>query len=135
MTAAPKFTLPNGYRLDPCGAVYSLTGWRGRKERELSPAVDDDGYEYYRVTINGKREKRYTHRLMAHAFLGPRPSEAHEVRHLDGNPRNNRVSNLAWGTRQENADDRRDHGRNRNGFIAGTVDREAHRAACRRAKA
>lgn len=41
------------------------------------------------------------HRLVASAFLGPCP-EGQEVRHLDGDPQNNRVENLAYGTRTEN---------------------------------
>jgi predicted XRE-type DNA-binding protein len=33
-----------------------------------------------------------------------------ECRHLDGNPENNRVDNLCWGTRSENAQDSMKHG-------------------------
>ena len=43
------------------------------------------------------------HRLVAHAFLGPPPSEAaREVNHMDGNCSNNRIDNLEWATRSEN---------------------------------
>jgi hypothetical protein len=31
------------------------------------------------------------------------------IRHLDGNPKNNRLENLAWGTYKENAQDRELH--------------------------
>lgn len=41
------------------------------------------------------------HQLVALTFLGPRP-KGQEVRHLDGNPLNNRADNLAYGTRTEN---------------------------------
>lgn len=34
-----------------------------------------------------------------------------ETRHLDGDPGNNALSNLCWGTRQENAQDKVRHGR------------------------
>jgi hypothetical protein len=37
------------------------------------------------------------------------------VRHLDGDPKNNRPENLAWGTQEENWMDRRAHGRARDG--------------------
>ena len=43
------------------------------------------------------------HRLIAHAFLGPPPSQAAwEVNHMDGNCSNNRIDNLEWASRSEN---------------------------------
>lgn len=47
----------------------------------------------------------YVHRLVLEAFVGPAPEGA-ECRHLNGNPANNRLSNLTWGTREENYADR-----------------------------
>lgn len=41
------------------------------------------------------------HQLVARAFLGPCPPGC-EVRHLDGDPLNNRTDNLAYGSRTEN---------------------------------
>lgn len=41
------------------------------------------------------------HQLVALTFHGPRP-EGQDVRHLDGNPLNNRAENLAYGTRTDN---------------------------------
>lgn len=52
---------------------------------------------------------RFVHRLVLEAFIGPCPSGM-ECRHLDGNPSNNRLENLLWGTPLENANDRRRHG-------------------------
>lgn len=49
------------------------------------------------------------HVLVAEAFIGPRPFGM-VTRHLDGDNFNNRKSNLAWGTHQENSDDMRRHG-------------------------
>lgn len=49
------------------------------------------------------------HTLVALAFFGPRP-EGMEVRHLDGDPENNAVSNLAYGTSTENKLDCVRHG-------------------------
>ena len=42
------------------------------------------------------------HRLIALAFLGPSPFDGAVVNHLDGDPRNNRASNLEWVTQSEN---------------------------------
>lgn len=41
--------------------------------------------------------------------MGPRP-DGLECRHLDGNPANNRLLNLKWGTRTENVHDSMLHG-------------------------
>lgn len=49
------------------------------------------------------------HHLVLRAFVGERPPGL-ECRHLDGNPQNNQVSNLCWGTRKENIHDQIRHG-------------------------
>lgn len=43
------------------------------------------------------------------AFVGPCP-DGMEVCHNDGNPENNRVENLRYGTRSDNMRDKRKHG-------------------------
>lgn len=99
------------YTVYPTGMVTSDTGWRGGISRMMRPALDNDGYPCLRLTIEGERKKYRLHRLMATIFMQPRPSMQHEIRHLDGNKQNNRIENLAWGTRKENAADRDAHGR------------------------
>lgn len=54
------------------------------------------------------------HRLVALAFLGA-PREGQEVCHRDGNPLNNHVSNLRWGSHSENMMDRVEHGTHNRG--------------------
>ena len=49
------------------------------------------------------------HRLVLEAFVGPCPVGM-ECRHLDGNPENNRLENLKWGTHKENVADSKRHG-------------------------
>ena len=58
---------------------------------------------------NGKAHMRYGHRLVLEAFVGPRPP-GRECCHRDGNPANNHVSNLYWGTSAENRQDSIRHG-------------------------
>lgn len=58
---------------------------------------------------DGLVEKIYLHRAIAEAFHGACP-EGMECRHIDGNKRNNKSSNLSWVTRQENIDDKTLHG-------------------------
>lgn len=53
----------------------------------------------------------HVHVLVALAFIGPKPSSAHEVAHGDGTPIHNRPHNLSWATRLKNAADRDRHGR------------------------
>jgi len=50
------------------------------------------------------------HRLVAEAFLGQRPFNKAEIRHLNDVCTDNRVENLAWGTRSENIKDRKRNG-------------------------
>lgn len=57
------------------------------------------------------RKFYYVHRLVLLAFVSPPEQYAPHVRvegrHLDGDPANNALKNLAWGTVKENRADRR----------------------------
>ena len=104
-----------GYEVTSDGRVFSHANWRGLGRRELSQDLNADGYPSVRLTIAGKRTRLAVHRLVAMAYLPVRPSVKHQIRHLDGNKMNSSVSNLAWGTAKENADDRERHGRTSRG--------------------
>lgn len=56
------------------------------------------------LRLNGRRIHRYLHRLVAEAFI-PNPDGYPEVRHLDDDPSNNEVWNLAWGDQYANVQD------------------------------
>ncbi|NBI40181.1 hypothetical protein GVX86_01545 [[Haemophilus] felis] len=57
---------------------------------------------------DGKKEvTRSIHRLLALAFI---PGNGEVVRHLDGNPLNYSLDNLAWGSYKDNEDDKKLHG-------------------------
>lgn len=74
----------------------------GRPSGYLSVCIHDDA--------SGKRRNRYVHEIVVSSFVGPRPSELHEVLHGDGCRANNWLYNLRWGTVEENAADRERHG-------------------------
>lgn len=78
---------------------------RSKRPRMLKGLTCPLGYT--RVGGPG-RTRHLLHRLVALAFHGP--SDFEVVRHLDGNPRNNVPSNLAWGSATENARDKALHG-------------------------
>lgn len=92
----------DGYAINSEGKVFCI--------REVSAKNWNDGYYRVSIKINGKRFCKGIHQLMALAFLGPPGPGQNEVRHLNGNPHDNRIENLAWGTRKENAQDMARHG-------------------------
>ena len=59
------------------------------------------GYENIKLCKNNKTEHFLIHRLVAEAFI-PNPNNYPEVNHIDGNPKNNYVSNLEWCDRKYN---------------------------------
>lgn len=74
-------------------------------EKMLKPTpCDKHGHVNVGLWSGGKRINRKVHALVALAFLGPRPENA-LIRHLDGNPLNNAVENLSYGSRYENVMD------------------------------
>ncbi len=79
------------------------------KGRILKPQLDR--LDYAIVNIHGRM--RTVHSLVALAFHGPRP-EGLEVRHLNGDPTDNRPENLRYGTHAENMQDKVAHGRHHN---------------------
>lgn len=78
--------------------------------RVLVPTTTVHGYQRVELRNGLVRCARYVHRLVLEAFVGVCP-EGLECRHLDGNPDNNDVGNLCWGTDQDQADDKIRHGR------------------------
>lgn len=69
----------------------------------LSPGPNSWNRHYLTVNLSkcGKIKPHMVHRLVADAFI-PNPDNKPEVNHIDGNKKNNEVSNLEWVTHQEN---------------------------------
>lgn len=75
---------------------------------ELSAFREGAGYDRVTLYVGGRKQKLSIHRLMLEAFVGN--GDGLVSRHLDGDPTNNRLENLAWGTRKDNAQDASEHG-------------------------
>lgn len=73
----------------------------------LKPNRHRDGYLKVYLHKNGARSVRFVHRLVAEAFLGLSDLD---VRHNNGNPSDNRLLNIRYGTPSENAMDSVVHG-------------------------
>ncbi len=93
-----------GYEASNLGRIRSNKNNIVMKQR-----IGSDGYP--RVTLqhgkNGKTVKQ-VHILIASAFIGP--SRGKHVLHIDGDRLNSKISNLEYGTREENMQDKYRHG-------------------------
>ena len=89
------------------GEVYSTARNKGLKKRKYN--ICKDGYKRIRLVKNGATLRLHREVLKAFDRL---PKKGEICRHLDGNPSNNHISNLKWGTGKENAQDCIKHGRN-----------------------
>lgn len=63
--------------------------------------VHKDGYYCLIICVNNVRHIKYIHKLIAEAFID-NPLNYIEVNHIDGNKKNNCISNLEWCTHNEN---------------------------------
>lgn len=102
------------YEVSDLGRVRSLDRitdrgrkWRGRV---MSPApMRSNGYLIVSLWRDGSQRTTLVHRLVLSAFVGPAPDGA-EGLHGDGDPENNKLTNLSWGTHSENEMDKVRHG-------------------------
>ena len=104
----------DGYDVSSLGRVRSWRkgGWGGKKLHKpliKSQKIDAIGRRTVTLYLLCVRSSRRVHQLVLEAFVGPR-KKGFETRHLDGNPANNKVENLKWGTHFENIADTIRHG-------------------------
>ena len=96
------------YDISDLGRVRSVrhetrAGWRGG--RVLKSFLDGDGYPRVNLSRYGKVRSRAIHVLVLTAFVRP-PAAGEQGRHGTGGKTDNSLSNLSWGTPQENSDDK-----------------------------
>lgn len=116
--------IPNcqGYRVTHDGLVW--TCWRTRPaiqgsgrflssvwKIKVATAAKRTGHLSVELRRNSLRPRKFLiHRLVLELFVGPCPAGM-EGCHKDGDTSNNTLANLYWGTREQNWEDRRRHGR------------------------
>lgn len=111
-----------GYYVGNDGSMWSMWKLRHRpgkgrtgNEVYLSETLrqlktkNSRGYRRVMLYKEGKPHEFGVHRLVLLVFVGACP-EGKECCHKDGNPSNNHVSNLYWGTKSENTQDQIRHG-------------------------
>lgn len=85
----------SGYEVSNFGSV------RNSVTKHVMKPWSVHDYQYIGLRAKGCKRNRSVHRLVAEAFI-PNPLNKPEVNHLDGDKRNNFVSNLQWSTSSEN---------------------------------
>lgn len=102
-----------GYFVDQTGRVFSAR--RNGELQLLKPFLNKYGNSrnYMRVTLCKKswrnKKHKFVHIVVLETFVGLKPKNM-QARHLDGNSLNNNLSNLIWGTKTENEQDKVRHG-------------------------
>ena len=78
---------------------HGLRHWKQRYLKNKTPNGRD-----VRVSLwkNGKVKDWLVHRLVAHTFIPNTDETKNSINHIDGNPKNNHVSNLEWCDHYEN---------------------------------
>lgn len=98
------------YMVSSLGRVRSMPGGKRHVKILKQGLSGKPGNQYALVGLRGTDSKA-VHVLVAAAFIGPRPGRL-DVCHNNGDRLDNRVENLRYGTRTENALDRNEHGTN-----------------------
>jgi len=106
-----------GYRVGNDGSVWSRKNARwglGETWKRLGPRKESNWYPRVSLHHNRKVAAKYIHSVVLEAFIGPCP-KGMEACHGNGNPNDNRLSNLRWDTKKGNMADCIKHGRTTKG--------------------
>jgi len=96
------------YEITDTGQVYSMPR-KGSKGGLRLPYKDKAGYYRIGLCKDGRQKTCLVHQLVAATFIGEN-TDSFLVCHKDGNPDNNAVSNLYYGTKSDNSKDAVKHG-------------------------
>ena len=85
-----------GYYIYDDGKLYTP-----HRKRFMKPSVDSSGYLYYDIrNTNSIYKCPKVHKLVILAFSNEEQKD--EINHIDGNKKNNNISNLEWVSHKEN---------------------------------
>lgn len=91
-------TIDSKYAISNLGNIKNI-----KTSKILKPEITNKGYKKVNLSINGKRQKFYIHRLVAMMFLeNDNPDVKNNVNHKDGNKLNNNADNLEWCSSSDN---------------------------------
>jgi hypothetical protein len=96
------------YSVTKDGRIYSHI-----TEQFLKTPLNQDGYPRVTLCIKGTRKYMLVHQAVLLTYIGP--PNGLICRHLNGDPTDNHLENLTWGTPLENAADMVAHGRSLKG--------------------
>lgn len=101
----------DGYLIDDNGTVWSNKAGQGNRWKEphiIKAWTDKKGYMHVTLRPDSGKKRFSVHVLMMISFVGERPANA-TISHLDGNPSNNHISNLAYMSHSDNVNQRWEH--------------------------
>lgn len=93
-----KYNLKFNYYITDDGKV-----WSERTQKFLSFQYDKNGYVKVQMRSTDNKSHRYSvHRLVLENFKPVENMENLQVNHIDGDKKNNNLTNLEWTTSEEN---------------------------------
>jgi hypothetical protein len=93
-----------GYFITPERQVWNTRRNDGSQDAVAAHVLNgcpSKGYPRVTLSVAGRRQRFFVHRIVAETFLGPCP-DGLEVAHLNGDRRDSRLTNLRYVTRSEN---------------------------------
>ena len=94
-------TWGNVYRFETVDLDIPIGIVKSKNFHPITPQETSKGYLRVGLFRNGKRKWYKVHRLVAQAFI-ENPEHKPQVNHIDGNKKNNSITNLEWVTDEEN---------------------------------
>lgn len=89
------------YEVSDLGRVRNINFRNTGKTLYRKLQTNNDGYKYFRITVNGETKHFFVHRLVYETFVGEIPLNL-QVNHIDENKENNALSNLNLLTQKDN---------------------------------